>query len=257
MFYQIKSYLKFILKSTNQHGVHSPFVYDFVTKCLYDKNKYEAYSILKSFRKKLLQNNDVISITDFGTGSRVFSSNERKISAIAKNAGVTQKRQQLLFRIVNYFQSATILELGTSLGLGTVALSLANPSANIVTVEGCPNTAKIAKQQFEAFQLKNIALHRNTFEDYFENDATSNYSLVYIDGNHDKEKTLAYFKILLEKATNDSLFIFDDIYWSPAMAEAWQEVIQHPKVTVSIDTFYWGLVFFRTEQKKQHFEIRL
>lgn len=257
MLYQIKSYLKFLLKSANAHGVHSPFVYDFVTKCLYNKKHYKSYLTLKSFKKKLLQNNDIISITDFGKGSRVFSSNERKISAIAKNAGVTQKRQQLLFRITNYFQPATILELGTSLGMGTVALSLGNPSAQIKTIEGCPNTAKVAKQQFEAFKLKNIELHIKSFEDYFEKDSTANYDLVYIDGNHDKEKTLQYFDILLKKTTNDSLFIFDDIYWSPPMTEAWNDIIQHPKVTVSIDTFYWGLVFFRKEQEKQHFCIRL
>jgi predicted O-methyltransferase YrrM len=257
MWYQIKSYLKFVLKATNQHGVHSPFVYDFVTKCLYDKNQYKAYAVLKSFRKKVFQNNEVISITDFGKGSRVFASNERKVSAIAKNAGVTQKRQQLLFRIANYFQPKTVLELGTSLGMGTAALSLGNTSANIITIEGCPNTAKIAKEQFEAFHLQNIVLQIKTFEDYFENNSNSYYDLVYIDGNHDKEKTIQYFKILSEKATNDSLFIFDDIYWSPAMTEAWQEIMNHSKVTVSIDTFYWGFIFFRKEQEKQHFVIRL
>tara|TARA_R110002074_G_scaffold14788_1_gene51029 strand:- start:131777 stop:132550 length:774 start_codon:yes stop_codon:yes gene_type:complete len=257
MLYQIKSYLNFLIKSTNAHGVHSPFVYDFVTTCLYDKKLYESYSKLKSFRKKLLQNNEVISITDFGQGSRVFSANHRKISAIAKHAGITKKRQQLLFRIVQYFQPKTVLELGTSLGMGTAALSLGNTSADIKTIEGCPNTAKIAKRQFEDFQLKNIELHIKSFEDFFEKDSTVHYDLVYIDGNHEKGKTLQYFNILLKKATNDSLFIFDDIYWSPSMTEAWNEIKTHPKVTVSIDTFYWGLVFFRKEQEKQHFCIRL
>ncbi|MDF0715849.1 hypothetical protein PY092_06800 [Muricauda sp. 334s03] len=39
MTFKIFSYIKFLLKSTNEHGVHSPFVFQYVTKCLYSKNK--------------------------------------------------------------------------------------------------------------------------------------------------------------------------------------------------------------------------
>ena len=66
-----------------------------------------------------------------------------------------------------------------------------------------------------------------------------------------------YFEALLPKATNDTVFIFDDIYWSKGMTEAWETIKQHPKVTVTVDTFFWGFVFFRKEQAKEHFTIRL
>jgi len=56
---------------------------------------------------------------------------------------------------------------------------------------------------------------------------------------------------------NNSIFIFDDIYWSQEMQKAWKEIQQHPEVRVTIDTFYWGLVFFRKEQAKEHFKIRV
>ncbi|MEZ4778594.1 MAG: class I SAM-dependent methyltransferase [Flavobacteriaceae bacterium] len=257
MIYQIKSYSQFLLKSTNEHGVHSPFVYDFATQCLYNKKWYEDYTTLKKIRKSLLDDTQIIYVTDFGKGSRIFKFQERMVSAIAKNAGVSFKRQKLLFRIANYFKPQTILELGTSVGLGTSALSLGNRVARITTIEGCPNTAKIAKNTFQTFQCNNVELHNTNFEEFFKNDITLTYDLIYVDGNHDKEKTLQYFEILSEKITNDSFIIFDDIYWSPAMNEAWREIIKHPKVSVSIDTFYWGLVFFRKEQKKEHFTLRL
>jgi len=265
MWYQIKSYINFLLKSNNQHGIHSPFVYDLITKCFYDKKEYPVYSELKKYRNKLFQNYEIIEITDFGAGSRVFKSNERKVSAIAKNAGITPKRQKLLFRLVNYFNSENILELGASLGLGTTAMTLANPSAKVDTVEGCSNTSKVAQGYFDDFNLKNIALHNTTFEEYFSNYSSEKFDFVYIDGNHNKENTLQYFKILLDKISNNSVLIFDDIYWSPEMTEAWQQIIHHSKVTVSIDTFYWGFVFFRPayrnqgrkEQEKQHFTIRV
>jgi len=257
MWHQLKSYFYFLLKSKNQHGIHSPFVYDLITKCFYDKKKYNEYDEIQNFRNQVFQNTNEIEITDFGAGSQVFKSNKRKVSAIAKNAGITFNRQKLLFRLIRYFNSKNILELGTSLGLGSSSMSFANPSNNIKTVEGCPNTSKIAQAFFNEFNLKNINLHSETFEDFFSKNPSDTYDLIYVDGNHHKESTLQYFKILLERINNNSVIIFDDIYWSSEMTAAWQEICQHPKVTVSIDTFYWGFVFFRKEQEKEHFTIRL
>lgn len=256
MQYQIKSYLKFLLRSTNQHGVHSPFVFDLITQCFYDKAVYPEYLILKKHRNNLLKSTKVIQVKDFGAGSRVFKGNIRKVSAMAKTAGITPKRQQLLFRLARYFKSDTVLELGTSLGLGTIALSLGNTKGKVTTVEGCPNTSKKAQELFNQFKLDNIALQNETFESFFGNDSQK-YDLVYVDGNHNKEHTLQYFDFLLERIHHNSILIFDDIYWSQKMTEAWQEIKEHPRVTVSVDTFQWGLICFRKEQEKEHFNIRL
>lgn len=187
----------------------------------------------------------------------MFTSNTRKIAAIAKNAGISPKRQKLLFKTARYFNAENILELGTSLGLATAALSLANPLAKIQTVEGCPNTAKVTNQFFENYKLENIQLHTMRFEDYLAKLTSEKFDLVYVDGNHNREKTIHYFNQLEKHTTNDSVFIFDDIYWSEQMTLAWKEIIEHPKVTLSIDTFHWGLIFFRKEQAKEHFVIRL
>ncbi len=254
MWYQIKSYLSFLLKSSNQHGVHSPFVYDLITKCFYDKKNYSDYQKLKEIRTELYHNQSSIEITDFGAGSRVFKSNNRKVSDIAKNAGIPFKRQKLLYRITAYFKPQTVLEIGTSLGLGTTALAFAN---KIITVEGCPNTAKVSEAIFSKNKFSNIQLEVATFEDYFKNNLSLKYDLVYVDGNHNKKKTLEYFENLLDRIYDDTVIIFDDIYWSKEMTEAWNQIIKNSKVTVSIDTFYWGFVFFRKEQQKQHFTIRL
>lgn len=256
MFYQIKSYIKFLFKSTNQHGVHSPFVYKLITECFYNKTKFDAYATLNDFRKKLKVDTDLITVTDFGAGSRVFKSDERMVKAIANTAGITKKRQYLLYRLVNYFKPNAMLELGTSLGLASVALALGNPLGEVVSVEGCNNTAAKAKHYLEAFQLKNMTLHASVFDDFFSENNTE-YDFVYIDGNHSKEATLQYFNILRKRVNNNSVFVFDDIYWSPEMTAAWREIISNEQVTVSIDTFQWGLVFFRKEQKKEHFTIRV
>ncbi len=259
MLHQIKSYLKFLWNSTNQHGVHSPFVFALVTQCFYNKKTYPEYLVLENYRNALLENKNTIEVTDFGAGSRIFRSNTRAINQIAKNAGITKKRAQLLFRITKYFQPTTILEIGTSLGLATAALSSGNPKAKITTLEGCPKTARIAKEQFEKFNFKNIDVVINEFTSYLQTYTLhpATFTLIYFDGNHSKQATLAYFELLLPTITNKTLWIFDDIHWSADMQEAWQIIKQHPKVTVTIDTFQWGLVFFRTEQEKEHFTIRI
>ncbi len=258
MFHIIKSYLNFLWNSKNQHGVHSPFVFDLVTKCFYDKNNYPEYKSLNEYRKFLLNSKSSIEVTDFGAGSRVFKSNTRAINQIAKTAGISPKRAQLLFRIVNYFQPETILEIGTSLGLATSALSLGNSNAKITSLEGCAKTSDVAKILLQKFGFFNTKIETTEFSFYLKNDwiKTQSNSLIYFDGNHSKKATLEYFELLLPTITNDSVWIFDDIHWSKDMEEAWEIIKNHPKVKVTIDTFQWGIIFFRAEQEKEHFIIR-
>jgi len=251
------AYIKFWLKSTNQHGVQSPFVYNFVTKCLYDKTNFNYYSKLKAYQNTLKDNNTTIEINDLGAGSKVTRSNIRKISSIAKNVGTTPFRARLLCRVVHYFEFETILELGTSLGIATHAMHFGNPNAHITTVEGCSNISAFTKNSFKQFNLKNIDVITGDFNEVIQNLPSHNFDLIYFDGNHQKEATLNYFESLLKTTHNDSVFIFDDIYWSKGMTEAWEFIKQHPKVTVTIDTFFWGFVFFRKEQSKEHFIIRV
>ncbi len=252
----IKSYLKFLWKSTNAHGVHSPFVFDLVRKCFYDNTNYSEYQVLENYRNSLLKNKSEIEVTDFGAGSRVFKSNKRQISKIAQNAGISTKDAKHLFRIAKYFQPKTILEIGTSLGLATSALAI-NNSAEITTLEGCPETAKVAQLQFQNFNF-NVNSIVTEFGSYFENCQlkSEHGQLIYFDGNHSKEATLNYFELLLPTISNESVWIFDDIHWSKGMEEAWEIIKNHPKVSVTIDTFQWGIVFFRKEQEKEHFIIR-
>ncbi|TEB41008.1 class I SAM-dependent methyltransferase, partial [Flavobacterium circumlabens] len=121
-----------------------------------DKKAKPEYAILKKYRKSLLENKNFIEVTDFGAGSKVFKSNTRQIAKIAQTAGISAKRAELLFRVVRYFQPNTILEIGTSLGLATSALALGNPKAKVITLEGCPQTAHVAKKHLNEFNCDNV-----------------------------------------------------------------------------------------------------
>jgi predicted O-methyltransferase YrrM len=256
--FKIRSFIAFLLTSTNKHGVHSPFVYDLVTKCFNGRTNPAKMKAFYKIQKCLYSNKNRITITDYGKGSSIFKSNERKVSNIAKIAGINKKKSALLLRMVDYFNPKNILEIGTSVGLGTSVLSIGNPDAKIVTLEGCKNTADVATTLFKTNHLNNIDLIVGNFNKTLSTVLVDKqFDLIYFDGNHQKEPTLQYFNQCLKTVHNNSIFIFDDINWSPEMQLAWQEIKNHPKVTITINTFFWGMVFFRKEQKKQHFTIRV
>ncbi|WP_375239270.1 O-methyltransferase [Aurantibacter sp.] len=257
MLHQVKSYIKFLIKSTNKHGVHSPFVFDLVTKCFYDTKKHSVYNDLEQYKYNLLNSKESIEVTDLGKGSRVSNKLSRSIKSIAKNAGSTNKRAQLLFRLSNYFKPNNSLELGTSLGIATYALHKGNIEGNITSIEGCPNIASFTTQNLKQNNTKNISIINSDISNSLDNFKDEVFDFVFLDGNHQKKPTLQYFESLLNNIKNDSIFIFDDIYWSKEMTDAWNIIKKHPKVTVTIDCFWCGFVFFRKEQEKEHFVIRL
>ncbi|HKK11421.1 MAG TPA: class I SAM-dependent methyltransferase, partial [Flavobacteriaceae bacterium] len=226
-------------------------------KCFYDKTNHKAYVQLKAYRERLLSNKEKITITDLGAGSKRFKTMERSIKAIAKTSGTPLKRVELLFRIVNYFKPQHILELGTSLGIATQAMALGNKKATVTSIEGSPDLSAVARQQLDTFNIENAILKTGRFEAQLPTLAQQTWDLVFFDGNHQKEATLHYFEQLLPTVHNDSIFILDDIYWSKGMTEAWQTIKQHPKVATTLDSFYWGVVFFKKELSKENFKIRV
>lgn len=253
----IIAYIKFLFGSTNQHGVHSPFVYNLVTKCFYDKSHYPEYDKIQAYRKSLLLNNQTIDVTDLGVGSQVMKTSKRKVSDMAKKAGTTRKRAKLLYRLVKYLNCKNVLELGTSMGIGTYAMSLTGKNSKVISIEGCPNISNFTANQLKQNGIKNANLLVGDFKDVLKKMGTTKYDLLFIDGNHDEEATITYFNTLLPNVHNDSVMIFDDINWSKGMRNAWDHISTRPEVSVSIDTFFWGLVFFRKEQDKEHFVIRI
>jgi len=238
--------------------VHSPFVFDLITKCLHKKISTNCNHLFLDYKKELFKNTSTINVTDYGAGSKVFSSNKRQVSKIAKNAGISNKRAKLLMNLMQYYKPTSVLEIGTSLGLSTAALSISLPNSSITTLEGCKETAKIAMDLFNKYQFKNTKLIIGNFDETLAKQLNENtFDFIYFDGNHTKKATLEYFKLSLSSIHNDSFFLFDDIYWNYEMKQAWEEIKKHPSVTITVDTYQWGIVFFRKEQQKEHFTIRI
>lgn len=253
-----RDYLSHCIRSKTRHGTHSPFVYDLVDRVVYDFDKRNYYDLIECLRDQLVDDHRTLTITDLGAGSMLNKNKTKKVSTLAKNALKPPRIAKLIARLAQEFQPNNIIELGTCLGITTLYLSKASPISSILTVEGCPETARIAQENFEKLDASNIDIKVGDFDTVFPRLIAEIPAIdfLFVDGNHRKSATLDYFYQSLPKVHEGSLLIFDDIYWSEGMKEAWEEIKSHPSVTVTVDLFYIGLVFFKKDQAKEDFKIR-
>ncbi|UPL48051.1 O-methyltransferase [Hymenobacter sublimis] len=259
MLFQILSYLRFLAGSGNAHGLHSPFVFGLYAHVVNHSGHFAAYEAVETRRQELLADPTSIQVRDFGAGSHTGAGRTRRLRDIARTAAKPPKLGQLLFRLVNHFQPRTIVELGTSLGLTTAYLSAANSRARVLTFEGCPQTAAVARQTFQQLELPAVELIEGNLDDTLAPTLAAlptPVDFAFFDGNHRYEPTVRYFEQLNRYRTDLSVFVLDDIHWSEEMEQAWATIKQHPDVTVTVDLFFIGLVFFRRNQPKQHFSLR-
>lgn len=239
--------------------MHSPFVYDLIINVLNDKTYYEDYKEVELLRRQLLSDRTIVEVKDLGAGSARNNSAGRRICDIARHAAKPAKFGQLLYRMVRYYQPEQILELGTSLGITTQYMALAHPAAKLITIEGAPGVAAVAREKIKAAGITNVELLQGNFDELLpavlQKDKKPGF--VFIDGNHRKEPTVRYFEQLTATAHNDTILVFDDIHWSREMEDAWGYIRAHAAVRCTIDLFFVGIVLFRQEfREKQHFTIR-
>lgn len=253
------SYLQYLIRAKTAHGIHSPFVFDFIQNVLKRKYNTDLFEKIEKQRSALLSNHNYIQINDLGAGSRIFKSNKRVISSVAQTALKPKKYAILLHNIISHYQPKTALELGTSFGITSLYQALANENMQYYTFEGCAETLAIAESNFKIWENNQIQTVLGNFDKtlpkFLKKQSSIDYA--FIDGNHDFEPTKHYFNLLKNKANNNSIFIFDDIHWSSAMERAWHDIIADEQVTCSIDLFHVGLVFFNPAfGQKSHFTIR-
>jgi predicted O-methyltransferase YrrM len=273
-----RKYISYYFRSSNGkgHGIHSPFVFDFVTGVLNDNREYPVYALVEGLRRDLRHNQTMLEIDDLGAGSGA-EGGKRSVADIARNAAKPRKLGQLLFRIARHYNPGTMLELGTSLGLSAVYLAAGAAEGRnakgldrsgaatgggqpkLVTIEGAADVATVAAANFAGLGLENIDLMRGSFDDLLPGVLARlrRIDLVFIDGNHRREPTLNYFNLLVPKMSSSAVMIFDDIHWSGEMEKAWEAIRKDQRVLLTVDLFFIGLVFLREEFRvKQDFVIR-
>jgi len=254
--------LKYILHyitSDTRYSIHPPFAYKLITEILPDKSFRQENSVPENIRTDMLNSQRVIKVDDLGAGAGNRQEKIKKLSDIAAKSLTSPRYAGLLFKFARYFKPGIIIELGTSLGVTSAYFSRAIPEGKVITIEGCKEIADIARLNHEKHHITNVKIINSNFDDSLPLilKELNRAEFVFFDGNHRKEATLKYFELCLQYIDNNSIFIFDDINWSEGMKEAWHEIKRNKQVTLTLDFFRMGVVFFRKELSKQNFKIRL
>ena len=248
-------FLRYQQKAQTKYYIHSPFVYQFYLNIL-EGNAANHLQNITILRKRLLQTYDKILINDMGAAA---GPKEKMISSLAASASVPEKYGKVLFKLVRYFSPHTIIELGTCLGVGTAYLASARPSAKIITIEGSRELSNIAGVNFKELKFNNIEQEIGNFNEKLPEvlAGINAVEMAFIDGNHRYQPTLNYFNLLMEKANENTILVFDDIYWSPEMTRAWTEIKKDPRITLTIDIYRFGIAFMHREKlAKEDFVLR-
>lgn len=255
--FEAKEYMAWRLKAHGKAGVQAPFLFRLCNEVLTSKNRVTAGAPFEAVRQTLLADHREIQVTDLGAGAKTESSNVRKISYIARTSAKSRKWAEVLHKLAAAFQPSVMVELGTSLGISGMYLAAAVPEGKLITLEGCPQIAAMARENFDRAGIRNAEIITGSFDDtlpqVLENLARVDFA--YVDGNHTEEATWRYFSWFKHKSGPDTVLIFDDIHWSEGMKNAWHAICQDPAVTVSLDLFHIGVVFFHPGLSKQHFNL--
>jgi predicted O-methyltransferase YrrM len=235
------------------YDAHSPFFYNFIKEVLDTEKVYYVHEDIENLRQKLSRINKEVEFKELGAGSKIDNSTHRNVKDIARNSATSSKDGKILFNLVIGQQPETILELGTSLGIGTAYLASAAKSAQVFTIEGDPASAYIAQRNFDLLGLKNIHLKEGAFDDVLHDliPSISPIDLVYVDGDHTYESTIRYFDLLKDKMSHQGVIVLDDIRWSSGMFRAWLKLKNDAKVRASINTYSKGFLFFSPQIKSE------
>lgn len=255
-----KSYVIYWFKAKTRFKIHSPFVFDLVENVLRDKKRYTGYDMIDRYKRKLSLSKSEIETIDYGKMGAAGepATYKVKLGKLVRLRSQRKKQARLLYRLTQKFKPETLLEMGTAAGFSASYLKFPVPESKMISLDGCPNLAAVAQNTFNELNVENIEVRTGNFEQTLPDVLREIKALdfVFFDGNHKKEATLNYFSQCMERVTEKSIFVFDDIHWSPGMAVAWEAIKNDPRVTLSIDLFWLGLVFFRKGSPKQDFVIR-
>jgi predicted O-methyltransferase YrrM len=255
--FETLAWCKHAVKAVGPHGVHSPFVYRLITHDLRKRNLFPVQQQIEAYRKSLKQSTAVVEVNDLGAGSRVNKHACRSVASIAKSALQPVSHAQVMATLARHSQSRYILELGTSLGLTSAYLALSSSDVHVVTIEGAPAIAQLAAESWQTIGLNNIELVTASFDEALPGVLAKmkRVDFVLIDGNHRYEPTMRYVRDLLQFVHEETVIVLDDIHWSEEMERAWEKCAAIPEVTLSLDFFDFGVLYFKKGRRKEHFRL--
>ncbi len=202
----------------------------------------EAFERVEDYRRELLSNHELINYPVFNLPETATVSSE------CKRATSPPIWARFLFLLATELGAERILEMGTNLGISGSYLLEAirdRPEATLTTMDGVPKYAEMAGKQFAGIvEPDRFEILLGNYDDTFPElvGRAPDFDLLFIDGNHREGPTVDYFEELLPHARRPSVWVFDDINWTPGMVRAWEKIRSAPEATYSIDLYKLGIV---------------
>ncbi len=190
-------------------------------------------ALVTSLRADGMQDESVIKFLDFGAGSPDDKRTEEEMArgkeaetTVGKLSSIGLKNEwsEWIYTLVKEQKPKVVLELGTCCGFFSITMALASADTKVYTIEGAKEIAAIAASNIEKANCKNIVQVVGRFTDVLDKTLTdiSPIDFAFIDGHHDKDATVKYYRQILPFMAKGSVMAFDDISWSEGMKEAWE-----------------------------------
>ncbi|MDD3772443.1 MAG: class I SAM-dependent methyltransferase [Weeksellaceae bacterium] len=216
---------------------------------IYTKEEINTFALLENHRVELLKSDQIIDYSSFNL-------NNRKVDEICKSASSKKVWCEFYNLLTKKTNSKNVLEIGTNLGISgqyfLEGITCNYLDSFFLTFEGLPDLCKISEKRFlEISNRKNFSIIQGFFDNTLKLTDTFNrkFDIIFIDGNHKYKPTLDYFNFLKNYQSNNSIFIFDDIYWNEEMIKAWKE-IKKLNNGITIDFFSVGFYLPNTKKNK-------
>jgi predicted O-methyltransferase YrrM len=251
---------KFQNNAANKNSVNNSFLKQFIDHTVFNKTKSPEFEIIEKERTALTKKGGVIEVTDFSSkkkGNRPYITEIRKIRQILKNESCKPEIARIIYHIIQHTESQNILELGTSFGISTSYMAMANSKARLTTIEGCYGLSDMANQLFKKFQLNNINIENGNIDFLLPNilAGLDKLDFVFFDVFRDEATLVEYYKQCSKHAYENTIFVINNIHDSKEMLSCWNTIKKDEKIQGSIDLFNCGILFFNKKANNEHIKL--
>ncbi|MDD2435944.1 MAG: SAM-dependent methyltransferase [Massilibacteroides sp.] len=214
------------------HGVHSPFVFNFITKVIDERAAYYCLKDIELTRKKFFYENEPFHKWE-----------------------IRPKYGALLMRISNYLKPQNLLLIGSDLSFSALYSSSYASTTRCVVLEEKTEIAAFSRSVIEKHRAKNILLkegvYQKTVSEVLEH--TDKLDFVYFGYPNDSALDIPVFECILPHLHEHSVLILRGIRKTKDRKEFWNRLCARPEVSVTIDVYELGIAFFNHKIHKKNY----